>query len=70
MSLLVIKKIKDVFKGKGIKVSQGTLDSLNKELEKLCLKTADNVAADKLKVAKSNHVPSLDALLDTSNELS
>ncbi|MCY4321167.1 MAG: hypothetical protein OXC37_02000 [Bdellovibrionaceae bacterium] len=70
MSLIVIKKIKDVFKSKGIKVSQSTLDSLNKELEKLCLKTADNVVADKLKVAKSNHVPSLDMLLDSSSELS
>ena len=66
MSLLVIKKIKDVFKSKGIKVSQNTLTNLNQEMEKLCLKTADNVLADKLKVAKPNHVPSLDAFLDSS----
>ena len=70
MSLLVVKKVKDVFKSRSIKVSQGSLDSLNKELEKLCLKTADNVMADKLKVAKPNHVPSLDALLDASSKLS
>ena len=70
MSLLVVKKVRDVFKNKGIKVSQSAIDSLNQELEKLCLKTADNVSADKLKVAKSNHVPSLDVLLDSSEELS
>ncbi|MCZ0932620.1 MAG: hypothetical protein OXJ52_05665 [Oligoflexia bacterium] len=70
MSLLVIKKIKDVFKSKGIKVSQNTLANLNKEMEKLCLKTADNVLANKLKVAKPNHVPSLDALLDSSDKFS
>ena len=70
MSLIVIKKIKDVFKSKGIKVSQSTLLSLNKEVEKLCFKTADNVSADKLKVAKPNHVPSLDPLLDSANKLS
>ncbi|MDE0092684.1 MAG: hypothetical protein OXN83_05325 [Oligoflexia bacterium] len=70
MSLLVIKKVKDVFKSKGIKVSQPTLISLNKELEKLCLKTADNVSADRLKVAKPNHVPSLDALLESSEKFS
>ena len=70
MSLLVVKKVRDVFKSKGIKVSQSAIDSLNQELEKLCLKTADNVSADKLKVAKSNHVPSLDPLLDSSEELS
>ena len=70
MSLLVIKKVKDVFKSKGIKVSQTTLDSLNKEIEKLCFKTADNVVADKLKVAKPNHVPALDALLESSDKFS
>lgn len=63
MSLVVTKNIKDLFKQKGIKTSQLAIDAINKELEKLCLKAADNVVAEKLKIVKVNHIPQLDALL-------
>ena len=68
MSLVVTKKIKDLFKERGLKTSQDAIDAINKELEKLCLKAADKVQADKLKIVKSGHVPELDALLDSSAE--
>lgn len=66
MSLVVTKNIKNLFKEKGIKTSQLAIDAINKEIEKLCLKAADNVVAEKLKIVKANHIPQLDALLDSS----
>lgn len=66
MSLVVTKNIKDLFKQRGIKTSQLAIDAINKEIEKLCLKASDNVLADKLKIVKPNHIPELDALLDSS----
>ena len=68
MSLVVTKNIKDLFKRKGIKTSQLAIDAINKEIEKLCLKAADNVVAEKLKIVKAGHVPQLDALLDLSSD--
>jgi len=67
MSLVVTKNIKDLFKQKGIKTSQLAIDAINKEVEKLCLKAADNVIAEKLKIVKDSHIPQIDALLDTSS---
>ena len=72
MSLAVRKNIKSLFKTKGIKTSQSALEAIDKEIEKLCLKAADKVLADKLKVVKGPHIPALDALLEspsTSDEL-
>ena len=67
MSLVVTKKIKDLFKQKGIKTSQAAIEAIDKEVEKLCLKSVDNVLADQLKIAKANHIPKIDALLDSSS---
>lgn len=66
MSLVVTKNIKTLFRQRGIKTSQLAIDAINKEIEKLCLKAADNVVADKLKIVKAIHVPQIDPLLDTS----
>ena len=66
MSLVVTKNIKELFRQKGIKTSQTAVDAINREIEKLCLKATDNVLADKLKIVKANHIPQLDALLDSS----
>ena len=68
MSLVVTKNIKELFKQKGIKTSQLAIDAINKEIQKLCLKAVDNVVADKLKIVKPNHIPQLDALLDSSSD--
>ena len=68
MSLVVTKNIKDLFKQKGIKTSQSAIDAISAEIEKLCLKAADNVVADKLKIVKKAHIPQLDALLSSSSE--
>ena len=70
MSLVVAKNIKALFKQRGIKTSQSAISSLNKEVEKLCLKAVDKVEADRLKIVKSGHIPQLDALLDSSIKLS
>ena len=43
------------------------MEALNKQFEKICHKAADNVVADKLKTVKANHVPSLDALLNSDS---
>lgn len=67
MSLTVTKNIKDLFKQRGIKTSQGAVDAINREIEKLCLKAADNVIAEKLKIVKDSHIPQLDALLSASS---
>ena len=65
MSLVVTKKVKDLFKTKGLKTSQEAVDAINKEVEKLCLKAADKVLADKLKTVKAPHVPRLDVALSS-----
>ena len=67
MSLVVTKNIKSLFRQKGIKTSQLAVDAINKEIEKLCLKAADNVVADKLKIVKAVHVPQIDVWLDSSH---
>ena len=67
MSLAVRKNIKNLFKTKGIKTSETALSAIDKEIEKICLKAADNVLADNLKVVKANHIPSLDSLLEGSS---
>ena len=73
MSLIVAKKIKDIFKEKGLRTSDEAIDAVNRELEKVCMRlcaqAADQVVADKLKTVKATHVPKLDALLDSSNNI-
>ena len=60
MSLVIVKKTKDLFKDRGLKTSAEAIDALNKQFEKLCQKAADNVIADKLKTVKAAHIPNLD----------
>lgn len=67
MSLIIVKKTKDLFKERGLKTSAEAMEALNKQFEKLCHKAADNVVADKLKTVKANHVPSLDAQLNSDS---
>ena len=69
MSLVVTKKIKDLFKERGLKTSQEAVDTINQELRKLCLAAADKVIADKLKTVKSPHIPKLDAALGSDSDL-
>ena len=71
MSMLIIgKAVRELFKKEGLKTSDKTLKALSQELEKLCLKTADNVKKAQAKIVKENYVPKLDALLsDSSKEL-
>ena len=64
MSLIVTKKVKDLFKAKGLKTSQEAVDAINQQLEKLCLSAADKVIADKLKTVKAAHIPQLDSVLN------
>ncbi len=71
MSLVVTKKIKDIFKAKGLRTSDEAIVAVNQELEKVCMKlcaqAAERVVADKLKTVKATHIPKLDAFLDSSN---
>jgi len=73
MSLVIAKKIKDIFKEKGLRTSDEAVAAVNKELEKVCMRicnqTADQVVADKLKTVKASHVPNLDALLSSSTNI-
>lgn len=69
MSLVVTKKVKDLFKEKGLKTSQEAVDAINQELKKFCLKAADKVIADKLKTVKAHHVPNLDSALGSDDNL-
>ncbi|MBC6414812.1 MAG: hypothetical protein GDA46_00230 [Bdellovibrionales bacterium] len=65
--LITTKKVKQLFKEKGVRVSSKTFEVLSKEFEKLCLKTVDNVFSDKLKTARPSHVPKVDILLNSSS---
>ena len=62
--LIISKKVKQFLKTKGVRLSEGTLQAIDQEVKKLCLKTADNVLADKLKTARPLHVPKIDPLLE------
>ena len=66
MSLIVIKNIKKLYQKRDLKVSAKALKALEAEVEKICLKSIDNTKADRLKVVQAGHIPSLDALLDSS----
>ena len=69
MSLVVTKKVKDLFKEKGLKTSQEAVDAVNQQLKNLCLSAADKVLADKLKTVKASHVPKLDSVLSSDDSL-
>ena len=69
MSLVVTKKVKDLFKEKGLKTSQEAVDAINQELKKLCLVAADRVVSDKLKTVKAHHIPKLDSTLESGDDL-
>lgn len=67
MSLTVQKNIRALFKKRGIKISSSAFSAIDREIEKLCLKAADKVLADNLKVVKESHIPEIDALLESSS---
>lgn len=71
MSLVVAKKIKDIFKEKGLRTSEAAVVAVNKELEKVCMRlcdqAADKVVADKLKTVKPGHIPNMDSLLHSGS---
>ena len=67
MSLIIVKKTKDLFKERGLKTSAEAMEALNKQFEKLCHKAADHVVANKLKTVKASHVPNLDALVSSDS---
>ena len=69
MSLVVTKKVKDLFKEKGLKTSQEAVDAVNQQLKNLCLSAADKVLADKLKTVKAAHIPKLDSVLGSDDSL-
>lgn len=64
MSLIIVKKTKDLFKTRGLKTSDGAIKSLNVQLEKICQKVADKVIASKLKTVKGNHVDTMTIQID------
>ena len=67
MSLVIVKKTKDLFKERGLKTSSEAITALSAQFEKLCHKAADNVQADKLKTVKAVHVPNLDSQLSSDS---
>ena len=68
MSLIIVKKTKDLFKTRGLKTSDEAIQALNVEFEKICQKAADNVLANKLKTVKGAHVPKISLQLSSSLE--
>ena len=67
MSLIIVKKTKDMFKSRGLKTSDEAIKALNEEFEKICQKTADTVLANKLKTVKSVHVPKISLQLSSNS---
>ena len=61
MSLIIVKKTKDLFKARGLKTSDAAIKTLNKEFEKICQQAADTVVSNKLKTVKSAHIPKISA---------
>lgn len=68
MSLIIVKKTKDLFKSRGLKTSDEAIQALNKEFEKICRKAADNVEANRLKTVKAAHVPDISLQLNTPTD--
>ena len=68
MSLIIVKKTKDLFKARGLKTSDEAIKALNVEFEKICQKAADTVVANKLKTVKSPHVPKVSLQLSGTDE--
>ena len=66
MSLIIVKKTKDLFKTRGLKTSDEAIQALNVEFEKICQKAADTVVANKLKTVKGAHVPKVDLQLNSN----
>ena len=66
--MVVASSVKKLFKQRGAKTSQSAIEALHREVEKLCLKALDKAVADKVKIVKGSHIPSLDPLLDTSKD--
>ncbi len=67
MSLIIVKKTKDLFKTRGLKTSEEAIKALSGEFEKICQKAADNVIANKLKTVKMAHVPKVSFQLTQSS---
>lgn len=59
MSLIIVKKTKDLFKTHGLKTSDEAVKALDAEFKKMCQKTADTVLTNKLKTVKAVHVQKL-----------
>ena len=68
-NLIVADQLRELFKGRGLKTSPAAVEAINREAQKLCLRTADRAIADKVKIVKAAHVPSLSASLGLSEEL-
>ncbi len=66
MSLIIIKKTKDLFKEAGLKTSEEAIKSLNEEFEKMCRKASANVKAKNLKTVKKVHIPKMSSYSDSS----
>jgi len=65
--LINSKQVKELLKAKGVRSSGEVLNSIDQEVKKICLKTADNTLAKKVKTAKGEYVPKVDALLSSSS---
>ena len=69
--MVVAKKIKDIFKAKGLRTSDSAVAAINKEIEKICMRLCDQAAqrvvADKLKTVKAAHIVNIDNLLHMSS---
>ncbi len=68
MSMIILKKTKDMFREKGLKTSAEAMKALSTEFETLCKKVIDNVESRNLKIVKAVHVPKLSVILDSQPE--
>ena len=56
--LITLSKVKEFFKERGLRTSAESLEALNAEVKKFCLKAGDKALADKLKTVKRSHIES------------
>ena len=56
--LITLSKVKEFFKERGLRTSSESLEALNGEVKKLCLKAGDKALADNLKTIKRSHIES------------
>ena len=65
---IVTKHLKRFLKNRGLRCPDETIETIEKELKKICLHAADTAQFEGLKTLRPDHIPSMDLLLGKSKK--